>query len=163
LFYWSMLRQGYWLFEYISISNIILKAPVQYGRAFLHTETDENDLTYFLVYHAGVIRRAIEELYAHIDRQTRQLTEAQKKLQGLTILNYRQRELVGHALRHPGHRYTIESHRNSHKVVYETARSDLMDLEGRGLLQKRKSGKTWIFTPPPDLEARLGRDDLSPS
>ena len=64
LFYWSMLRQGYWLFEYISISNIILKAPVQYGRAFLYTETDQNDLTYFLIYHAGVIRKAIDELYA---------------------------------------------------------------------------------------------------
>jgi Fic family protein len=163
LFYWSMLRQGYWLFEYISISNIILKAPVRYGRAFLHTETDENDLTYFLIYHAEVIRKAIDELYAHIDRRTRQLTEAQKQLRGLTTLNSRQRELIGHALRHPGHRYTIESHRNSHKVVYETARSDLMDLESRGLLQKRKSGKTWIFTPSQDLEAKLGRDDVSSS
>ncbi|NGX44626.1 MAG: hypothetical protein K1060chlam3_00798, partial [Candidatus Anoxychlamydiales bacterium] len=39
LFYWLMLRHGYWLFEFISISEIILKAPVQYGKAFLYTET----------------------------------------------------------------------------------------------------------------------------
>ncbi len=159
LFYWSMLKQGYWLFEYISISNIILKAPAQYGRAFLYTETDDNDLTYFLVYHAEVIRKAINELYEHIDRRARQLAEAQKELRGLIMLNHRQRELIGHALRHPGHRYTIESHRNSHKVVYETARSDLMDLERRGLLQKHKSGKTWIFTPMPDLEKKLRQED----
>jgi Fic family protein len=155
LFYWSMLRQGYWLVEYISISTIILKGPVQYGRAFLHTETDENDLTYFLLYHASVIRRAIDELYADIARRTKQLARTQGQLRGLSELNHRQRELIGHALLHPGHRYTIESHRTSHGVVYETARSDMMDLEARGLLRKRKSGKTWIFTPSPDLEQKL--------
>ncbi len=51
LFYWSMLRHNYWLFEYISISDIILKSHAQYGRAFLYTETDSNDLTYFIIYH----------------------------------------------------------------------------------------------------------------
>ncbi len=159
LFYWSMLRHGYWLFEYISISRMISKAPVQYGRAFLDTETDENDLTYFLVYHAEVIRRAIDELYAYVDRRTRQLSDDQQELPGLTTLNYRQRELIGHALRHSGHRYTIESHRNSHNVVIDTARSDLMDLARRGLLQKRKAGTTWIFKPSRDLEKNLGRSD----
>jgi len=42
LFYWFMLRHGYWLFEFISISEIILEAYVQYGEAFLYTETDQN-------------------------------------------------------------------------------------------------------------------------
>jgi Fic family protein len=158
LFYWSMLRQGYWLFEYISISNIILKGPAQYGRAFLHTETDENDLTYFLLYHASVIRRAIDDLYASIDRRTQRLARAERDLRGLRDLNHRQRELISHALQHPGQRYTIESHRTSHGVVYETARSDMMDLEARGLLRKRKSGKTWIFTPAPDLEEKLSQE-----
>jgi Fic family protein len=45
LFYWSLLRRAYWLFEYVSISTVILKAPARYERAFLYTETDENDLT----------------------------------------------------------------------------------------------------------------------
>ena len=51
LFYWLMLRNNYWLFEFISISQIIRKAPIKYGRAFLYTETDDNDLTYFILYH----------------------------------------------------------------------------------------------------------------
>jgi len=161
LFYWSMLRHGYWLFEYISISNVILKAPSQYERAFLHTETDDNDLTYFLIHHAEVIRKAIDELYAYIDHRTKQLNEAEKELRGLTALNHRQRELIGHALRHPGHGYTIEFHRHSHNVVYETARSDMMGLENRGLLRKRKSGKTWVFTPAADLETKLRGDGPS--
>ncbi|MCB1083642.1 MAG: Fic family protein, partial [Simkania sp.] len=40
LFYWSMLRQGYWLFEFISISEVILRAPSKYAVSFLQTETD---------------------------------------------------------------------------------------------------------------------------
>jgi Fic family protein len=155
LFYWSTLRHGYWLFEFVSISKIILKAPAQYGRAFLYTETDDNDLTYFILYHSNVIRRAIDELNEFIARRAMQLRQAAAELRGLTALNHRQRELIGHALRHPGHPYSIESHRVSHGIVYETARTDLMDLADRGLLIKRKNGRTWFFLPAADLEARL--------
>jgi hypothetical protein len=49
LFYWSMLHQGYWLFEFISISSIISRARSRYELSFLHTETDDNDLTYFFL------------------------------------------------------------------------------------------------------------------
>ena len=156
LFYWCMLKNGYWLFEYVTISKIILKGPARYGRAFLYTETDDNDLTYFLLYHADVIKRAIDELHEYIEHRTEVLRRAETELRGLTSLNHRQREVISHAIRHPGFRYyTVESHRNSHNVVYETARSDLMDLAERHLLIKHKQGKTWHFSPAPDLEARL--------
>jgi Fic family protein len=159
LFYWSMLKQGYWLFEYISISKVILKAPAKYGEAFLYTETDENDMTYFLLYHANVIRRAIDELHAYIAHHTKRLAMAENDLRGLTVLNYRQRELIGHILRHPSQTVTIESHQNSHKVAYQTARTDLLNLADRGLILKRKVGKTWVFTPSNDLVEKLRRAD----
>ena len=155
LFYWSMLRQGYWLFEFVTISKIMLNAPARYGQAFLYVETDENDLTYFLLYHAEVIRRAVDELQAYLDQKAIELRKAQENLTGLIELNSRQSELIRHALRHPGQIYTVESHRASHEVVYETARSDLMDLVERGLLLKKKSGKTWQFRAAPQLENRL--------
>jgi Fic family protein len=159
LFYWSMLKHRYWLAEFISISSIIRKAPAKYGRAFLYTETDDNDLTYFILYHLDVIRRAIDELHAYIDRKTRELEKLDDRLRGFALLNHRQRTLLGHALRHPNQLYTIESHRVSHNVVYDTARRDLMDLQKRGLLQGQKRGKTWVFRPQPDLEARLAEPD----
>jgi len=46
LFYWAMLREGYWLFEFISISMLLKKASAQYGRSFLYTKTDDYDATY---------------------------------------------------------------------------------------------------------------------
>ena len=147
LFYWSMLRHGYWLFEYLSISNAILKAPAQYVLALLYSESDENDLTYFLLYHAGVVQKAIEHLHEYIENERRSVRWSRRDLTGLTDLNHRQRDLIAHALQHPNQNYSIEYHRSSHGVVYETARKDLLQLADRGLLKKRKVGKTGISCP----------------
>ena len=155
LFYWSMLRHKYWLFEFVSISQIILNAPVKYERAFLYTETDENDLTYFILYHLDVIRKATEKLHEHIQRKTKRLQTLETELKGLIGFNHRQRALLSHALRHPHHRYTFRSHQMSHRIVYQTSRLDLMDLENKGLLKSRKVGRTWFFTPVKSLEAKL--------
>ena len=150
-----MLRHNFWLFEFISISQIIRKAPVKYGRAFLHTETDDDDLTYFILYHLEVIRRAIIELHKYIKRKTETLQAIERELQGIAILNHRQRALISHALRHSRQRYTFKFHQISHNVVYQTARTDLLDLQQRGLLESAKIGKTWYFTPASDLEKEL--------
>jgi Fic family protein len=155
LFYWSIQRAGLWLGEYISISNVIHKGPSKYVRAFLYTETDENDLTYFIMYHLDVIRQAVEHLHEYIAAKSRQVKLLQTSLRGMTELNHRQRELIAHALRHPRQEYTIQSHQHSHNVVYQTARTDLLDLEARGLLLKRKRGKAFVYTPAPDLQERL--------
>lgn len=155
LFYWSMLRHGYWLFEFISISQSILAAPAKYYRAFLYTETDDNDLTYFILYHLDVVKRSIEELHKYIKHKTEQLQTLELRIRGLSTLNYRQRALIGHALRHPRLRYTFKSHQTSHNIVYETARRDLLYLENLGLLKGQKIGKTWYFIPVKDLETKL--------
>jgi Fic family protein len=155
LFYWSMLHHRYWLCEFISISSLILKAPAEYERAFLYTETDDNDLTYFIIYHLELIRRAVDELHKYIARKTEQLRRVERELRGIADLNYRQRAIISHALRHPHQTYTIESHRRSHDVVYETARRDLHDLADRKLLNAAKVRKTWQYTPASDLEKRL--------
>ncbi len=155
LFYWSMLRSGYWLFEYVSISQVILDSNRQYYRAFLHTETDENDLTYFILYHLKVINQAINRLHQYIERKAEQARALDSLLRSTVELNHRQRALLSHALRHPGQRYTTESHRTSHGVVYQTARNDLLDLTRRKLLTASKRGKTDYFAPVKDLEQRL--------
>jgi Fic family protein len=159
LFYWSMLHSGFWLFEFVSISAILKKAPSQYALAFLYTETDENDLTYFILYQASVIERAIKHLHDYIDQKRSNLEESETSLRRLAQLNHRQKALILHALKNPGKDYTIEAHRASHDVVYQTARTDLLDLETKGLLQQRKVGKTLLFSPPKDLEDRLRATD----
>lgn len=155
LFYWAMLHNGYWLFEFISISTILRKAPVKYGQSFLYTETDENDLTYFIVAQTKVIQRAIDELHIYIDRKSLELKQLESQIQALDFFNHRQVDLIRHALKHPYSHYTIESHRNSHNVVYQTARTDLLDLQARGILEKQVFGKKLMFASVKDLTEKL--------
>jgi Fic family protein len=155
LFYWAMLHHGYWLFEFISISSILRKAPIKYGRSFLYTESDDNDLTYFLIAQTQVIRRAILELHAYIERKTAEMREVESRMRALDLFNHRQVEIIRHALKHPGQRYTFASHQKSHNVVYQTARTDLLDLGRRGVLEKRRKGKQLLFVAPADLSDRL--------
>ncbi len=157
LFYWSMLHHGFWLFEFISISTVIHKAKGQYLQAFLQTETDGNDLTYFLIYHLRVIESAIKALNAYLERKAARLQAIAAQMKGFSVLNHRQKALVAHALRQPGHEYTIESHGRSHQVVYQTARTDLLGLVDLGLLEQTKAGKSYRFFAVPNLEDILYR------
>jgi Fic family protein len=155
VFYWSMLNQRYWLAEFLAISSILRKAPSQYARAFLLTETDENDLTYFLLYQLTVLVRAIGQLQAYLERKIHEVRKTEDLIRNSASLNHRQLALLSHAMRHPDTVYTIESHRNSHRVVYETARSDLLALERRGLLVRSKTGRAFAFMAVDDLYDRL--------
>jgi Fic family protein len=155
LFYWAMLKNGFWLCEFISISQIILKAPVQYGMAFLHTETDENDLTYFIIHQTEVMRKAVKELHAYITRKTDEVEESRGFIATLDWLTHRQQIILAHALKHPGSRYTVAEHQSRHGIAYATARADLLRLSEHGLLEKHTRGKEFIFTSPNDLLKRL--------
>jgi len=160
LFYWSMITQGYWLTEFISISRIIKLAPVQYGRAFLYTETDDNDLTYFIIHQLEVIKKAIEDLHSYLEKKTKDIEYAQETLRDAKHmggkLNFRQLALLHHALKHPRFIYNINEHRNSHGITYETARKDLLHMsDSLNLLNKLKDGRSFIFISPSDLEERL--------
>ena len=159
LFYWSALRSGYWLTEFVSISEIVLKAPVKYHKAFLHTETDSNDLTYFLIHQLGVLRMAFEGLAVYVDETLERMQAAERLAGDLPGLNHRQRALLGHALRHPEYRYTYQSHATSHDVVLQTARADLLALTSHGLLDAGMEGRRRVFTSPDDLGARLGANN----
>ena len=74
LFYWGMLRHGYWLTEFLSISNILVCAPAKYGRSYIYTEQDDGDLTYFFLYQLKVIIRSIDELDKYLARKVGELS-----------------------------------------------------------------------------------------
>lgn len=155
LFYWMMLRQGFWLVEFISISSILRDAPSKYARSFLYTETDDNDLTYFILAQLRVIERSIDALYAHLKRKTDEMRRVLGMTRATVSLNARQKALLTHALRHADQLYTYRSHSTSHGVDYTTARLDLLGLAERGLLEQRKQGKKFVFLPADGLADRL--------
>lgn len=160
LFYWSMARQGYWLTEFVSISRIIKQAPAQYAKAFLYTETDENDLTYFLNHQLEVIHQAVDALHTFLDQKVQGVCEAEQRLidnpRLKGKLNFRQLALLRHALKHPRFSYVVREHQRSHGISYDVARKDLLEMADKlKLLVKTKKGKLYYFVVPSDLEERI--------
>jgi Fic family protein len=160
LFYWSMARQGYWLMKFVAISRIIKRAIVQYGTAFLYTETDGNDTTYFIIHQLKVIRKAIEELQEFLKKKTLDQKEAQMLLEGSEKLrgklNYRQLALLRHAVKKPGSVYKIHEHQQLHRIAYETARNDFIKMSVElNILDKLKQGKSFVFISPHDILKRI--------
>ena len=161
LFYWSIARSGYWLMEFISISHYLRKAPSQYVRSYLYTETDDSDTTYFLIHQLEVIRKAITGLHEYLARKVSEQKTTERLLVGSGKLrnrfNHRQLALLTHALKYPGEVYKIEGHQRSHAVVYQTARSDLLDLSELGLLNKQKIGKSFVFQATSNLREAIAK------
>jgi Fic family protein len=157
LFYWYMRTRGYWLVEYLSVSNILREAPAQYTRAFLGTETDEGDTTYFIVYQLEVIERATEKLHDYLERKAQEIREVEQMIAGFPGFNHRQLGLISNALRDSDAVYTFHSHALSNGVTHETARHDLQALEASGLLMSHKEGRQYVFMPAVDLAGKLKR------
>ncbi|MBC8088722.1 MAG: Fic family protein [Phycisphaerae bacterium] len=161
LFYWVMAREGYALCEYVSISRVFRKARAQYIRAFQDTLQDENDATYFVLYHLRIFTRAIRELQEYLERKTSEIRDVELRLAHSATpnasLNKRQLDVLANALKEPTALYTIEAHRRAHDTAYATSRSDLLQLAESGLLEHRKTGRSFVFVPPPDLQIKLPR------
>lgn len=158
LFYWSMLRSGYWLVEHLTISKILKDAPGQYAFSYLLTEDDDGDLTYFLHCQLGVIQRALDEMTAYLQRKTEELESMRQTVgRGPTELTSRQARLLETAAEDQAHRVTVKQYAAQFRVSDETARSDLNQLVDQGLLLKRKVGKAFQWGPVDDLAERLRR------
>ncbi|RZJ90331.1 MAG: Fic family protein, partial [Hymenobacter sp.] len=78
IFYWYLLRKNYGLIEYMPISRIIKRSATQYGRAYLFSEQDHNDLTYFISYQIQVLRQAWQALEEYAKRQRQQIGEVRR-------------------------------------------------------------------------------------
>lgn len=155
LFYWVMLREGFWLTEYTTISTILKNAPVTYARAYIFSEQD-GDATHFLLYNLAVMSRAFDALESYLERQARSSEAFKRDIKSDQLgLNHRQVAILERAIHDSALDLTMESHRNTHRVALMTARSDLRGLEDLGLLVRHKQGRAFHWWPAPNLEATL--------
>lgn len=159
LFYWIMIKNNYWLMEYVSISSVIKKRQTEYLLAYLHTESDENDLTYFILQQLEVIKDAIKEFHDHVKKQAEKDQDILAMFKASPIresLNSRQIALIRNALKNPGNAYTVNSHKNSHACSNEASRKDLLALSDEfNLLVKSRAGASWLFLAPNDIGERI--------
>ncbi|HEV2916108.1 MAG TPA: Fic family protein, partial [Candidatus Babeliales bacterium] len=139
IFYWYLIRKGYWLIEYMSVSRIILGSRAQYARAYQHTELDDNDLTYFILYNLKCITKAFEELKNYIERKNK---EKKNILQFLreTDYNDRQIDLLQEILNNKKNVFSVRELETRYAISNQTARNDLNQLVSIGVLETRKNG-----------------------
>jgi Fic family protein len=158
LFYWLMLKAGYWLMEYTSISSVIADAPKAYYKSFLFSETDEGDLTYFFLHQARVTKDALNRMHAYADQKRREFEDFQKIISEQKIkypLNQRQVALIQDFSLGREKSSIILDYQKRYGISYLTARTDLEDLVGRGLVRKTKVGRSSIYKPTNKLSKNL--------
>ena len=145
LFYWYMLKKGYWLTEYLSISRIIYKSKSQYEKAFLYTEHDDFDLGYFVNYNLKVFNEAFKELKLYLERKAKE--NAAILEYRIPDLNERQIQIVKICAEKPNSMFTSKDLETRFNVSVKTIRSDLEGLVSVGLMEtvplnKRLTGYT---------------------
>ena len=133
LFYWYLLKNGYWLTEYLSISRLIIKSKTQYAQAFIYSEIDDNDLTYFIQYKIKTMQLAYASLREYIQQkinEKRQLINFQK----IKGINERQALIIKWLYEEPDILFSVKEIENRFNISNQTARTDLTELENRGYL-----------------------------
>jgi Fic family protein len=157
LMYWYLLRKGYWLTEYLSISRVILRSKRQYEMAYLHSEHDNADLTYFVRYLLRAAGIAYQELLEYVLR-TQEKRRTEKMILELPGINQRQSAVLAQLLRDPDDIMTVTAVQRKFGVSEPTARTDLEKLvEGGWLTTLALNGKKRGYRAVESLNQRLQR------
>ncbi|MCX6833767.1 MAG: Fic family protein [candidate division Zixibacteria bacterium] len=145
LFYWFLLRQGYWAVPYLSLSKYLKSSPAQYRDAYIYSEQDDNDVTYFIDYNVRKTRQAAAEFEKYVDRKTEENRSRTAVIGSRYDLNARQVKLLHYLHKNPDAATTIKIHASLYGVTRVTARADLESLEAIGFLSSRKVGRERPF------------------
>ncbi|EJA4992625.1 Fic family protein, partial [Salmonella enterica] len=146
LCYWMLFKAGYSAFRYISISKLLKDAPKEYVRAYLRTETDDMDMTYFIEYQSRIIERAVNELITHIETSSLRINELRAWMAETGImarLNNLQMNLINTIIYFPEREHTVSNTMEKYGVARKTALSALESLVTSGVMTKSGgSGRT---------------------
>jgi Fic family protein len=135
LFYWYMLKEGYKLTEYMSISRVIAKSKTNYEKAFRYVENDGNDMGYFVAYNLGALEKSFQQLRDYIQRKQREKRAASSFMMAGNI-NQRQALILQRLKEEPDTIFTVKDVQEQFSVSSMTARKDLADLVQQGYMSE---------------------------
>ncbi len=145
LMYHYLLKHGYEFMQFFSISKAIAAKRKAYYQAILDVERFDSDLTYFLLFSSQMILDAITTVETAKQTETSLVTWLGNINASGIALNPRQEKLFKLHFRQSLFPITIKKYQKLNRVVYETARTDLLDLCDKGLLQMEKKGREFVF------------------
>lgn len=141
LFYWYLLRKNYWTFMYLPISLVIKRAPVQYAMAYIYSEQDSYDATYFFDFHIRKIMQALNDFNEYVSTKILENKEIDKIVSKDTHLTDRQKHLLHYLISENNAQTTITSHAALNNISRQTAAKDIKGLEVAGLVTGNREGK----------------------
>lgn len=133
LFYWYMLKEGYKLTEYMSISRVIAKSKSNYEKSFRYVENDGNDMGYFVAYNLEALEISFQQLRDYIQRKQREKSAASSFMMAGNI-NQRQALVLQRLKEEPETIFTVKDVQEQFSVSSMTARKDLSDLVKQGYM-----------------------------
>lgn len=135
LFHWYMLKQGYWLIQYMSISRVIYASKASYEKSFLQVEADGNDMGYFITYNINALDKAFEKMRQYIAKNVAQQSDENRLLR-IGNINQRQAEILYMFLKDESLVLTVRDVCARLMVTPTTAKSDIVGLMNMGLLSE---------------------------
>ncbi len=144
LFYWFCLKKGYSMVEYLSISKVIKNHRQGYDMAYLLSETDDEDITYFIRYNLKMISESIDVFDTYLKRKMQEQKDTLEELKdrGLT---YRQSQIFKDMMRNgePVSQYELSV---KYQTSVPTIRRDIMKLLDMGLIvESGKDGHRQLY------------------
>lgn len=155
LVYWYMMKKGYWLTEYLSISRIIYTNKSKYERAFLYTENDDNDLSYFIQFNLVTMKKAYEELKRYLQRKISE-RDSILMFKGVRGINQRQAHILKVIAEKGNEILTVKEVATRFNITGHTARTDLQGLVRQGFMAEIPlDNKTMGYIKADDFEDKL--------
>lgn len=147
IFYWYLLKNNYWLIEYISVSRAIKQSRKSYDNAFLYSENDDSDMTYFLLYIAETFKKSIIQFMEHFEKKMQEAIELKKATSLLEKFNDRQVILLKYFITHSDEYTDVITHQNKHGISRPSAYNDLRFLVQKGYLTETRKSKRLVYMP----------------
>jgi len=142
IFYWYLLREGYWTMQYLPISLVIIEAPIKYGMAYVYSEQDDFDLTYFYDFHMRKLMQALKNFKAYLERRIEENKDIQNLFNAKYALNPRQIQALHYLLAQgEGSYVNPSSYEALCGISRTTAIADLKAIERMNLVTSKKVGK----------------------
>ncbi len=141
LFYWYLLKNDYWAFAYLPISQIIKNSPAQYRNAYVYSEQDDHDLTYFIVYNISKIKHAVDDFRNYLVGKSKENKKINRLGKDKYSLNDRQIRLLQYYREEKDASTTPKTYVNINNVSKKTGLTDLQGLERLGFLYSKKAGR----------------------
>lgn len=139
LFYWFLMKSGYPNITSLPLSPLILKSVQQYSKAFVYSEQDHQDLTYFIDFNIRLVEEALIQFKSSQSvLRTNDVSLDEK-------LNLRQNTIVHMLKTNQLSDVNVSYMKQKFGVSKATAINDLKTLVSLDLLVSRRVGKNVLY------------------